>query len=83
MPMKIYNMRNNEALTDVNEELLEFLKLYLLNEGESDDDFFINTKNIILLEEKAETEEEKELVKVLKETLANEKGKVGLDIYYE
>ncbi len=82
--MKMYNMRNNEELGPITKNQLRFLKENLLAEGEEDDeDFFISFKMIKELEEKASGDDEIELVKIIKETLSNEKGKVGLDIYYE
>ncbi len=81
--MKLYNMRNNEELGPFDDELLEFLSKHLLEEGESDEDFFITFDNLRILDENAQGEGEKDLVAVLKVVLAKEVGQSGIDIYYE
>ncbi len=76
-------MRNNEELYTINNHLLNFLKEHLIKEGESDEDFFISFSNISLLEEKSHTDQEKEMVSILRRALEGEIGQSGMDIYYE
>ncbi|MDH5680060.1 MAG: hypothetical protein OEZ36_00615 [Spirochaetota bacterium] len=81
--MKFYNMRTNEVITDYSDELFQFLKEHTLEEGDSDEDFFVNHSQISSLSKKASSTEEKEFVDALKAALKGEVGRSGIDIYYE
>ncbi len=81
--MKIYNIRNNESICEINKEQYSFLKAHLLSENDTDEDFSINLETIKTLQENAVSEEEVNLFEILKNMLEKEPGSVGLDFYIE